>query len=61
MRRWMFRGLLCAVMCLGALAAPLDARAQAPAGASAKLPEVKPLGMQARVQPERVLLGEPFV
>lgn len=35
------------------------ALAQAPAGAT--LPDVEPRGFQARVQPEQVLLGEPFV
>ncbi|MET0400987.1 MAG: hypothetical protein ABW123_01235 [Cystobacter sp.] len=55
----MRRLTLCALL----LVLPVGARAQAPAPApaSAKLPEVKPSGVQTRVQPERVLLGEPFV
>jgi hypothetical protein len=42
---------------------PAGAQAPAPAPAppSAQLPEAQPSGFQARVLPERVLLGEPFV
>ncbi|HEX8536166.1 MAG TPA: hypothetical protein VF664_01790 [Cystobacter sp.] len=52
---------LCAFLVVAPLAAQAQAQAPAPAAASAKLPGVEPSGMQARVQPERVLLGEPFV
>lgn len=42
-------------------AAPVPAPAPAPAPSGAKLPEVEPQGFQASVQPERVVVGEPFV
>ncbi|MFY0529450.1 hypothetical protein ACN28I_41910 [Archangium gephyra] len=52
-------------LCAFLLASPALAQAPAPvspsAQALAKLPAVEPQGFQARVQPEQVLLGEPFV
>jgi hypothetical protein len=56
--RWL---ALCALL----LVSPALAQAPAPvspsAQALAKLPAVEPQGFQARVEPEQVLLGEPFV
>jgi hypothetical protein len=51
------------VLCALLTAAPVGAQAPAPAAAPARaeLPSVEPSAVQARVQPERVLLGEPFV
>ncbi|HEY0093656.1 MAG TPA: hypothetical protein VGB96_04995, partial [Archangium sp.] len=51
-------------LCAFLLVSP--ALAQAPASAPsqvalAKLPLVEPQGFQSRVQPEQVLIGEPFV
>jgi hypothetical protein len=54
--RWL---ALCAFLLVSPALA--QAPAPAPAPASAKLPDVEPEGFQARVQPERVLVGEPFV
>ncbi|HZI03910.1 MAG TPA: hypothetical protein VEZ71_07810 [Archangium sp.] len=52
-------------LCAFLLVSPALAQAPAPlspsAQALAKLPAVEPQGFQARVQPEQVLLGEPFV
>ena len=53
--RWLF---LCALLCVSPALAQAPA---APPSANAKLPRVEPLDVQSRVQPERVLLGEPFV
>lgn len=53
--RWL---ALCALLCVS------PAHAQAPAAppsANAKLPRVEPTNLHAGVQPERVLVGEPFV
>ncbi|MFL5351240.1 hypothetical protein [Archangium sp.] len=44
-----------------ALAQAPAAPAPAAAPSSAKLPDVEPQGFQASVQPERVVVGEPFV
>jgi len=52
--------VLCALLAVSPAWAQAPA-APAPAPASAKLPEAEPSGVQARVQPERVLVGEPFV
>jgi hypothetical protein len=53
----------CLTLCALLFVSPVwaEAPAPAPAVASAKLPEVEPSGVQARVLPERVLVGEPFV
>ncbi|HZH14932.1 MAG TPA: hypothetical protein VE057_11315 [Archangium sp.] len=52
-------------LCAFLLVSPALAQAPAPvspsAQALAKLPAVEPQGFQAHVQPEQVLLGEPFV
>ncbi|MGZ3481908.1 MAG: hypothetical protein ACXU81_16245, partial [Myxococcaceae bacterium] len=58
--RWLALGafLLVSPALAEAPAAPAPAPA---ASAKAKLPEVEPKGFQASVQPERVLLGEPFI
>ncbi|MFY0570469.1 DUF4381 family protein [Archangium lansingense] len=52
---------LCAFLLVSPALAQAPAPAPAPAPASATLPDVEPTGFQARMQPEQVLLGEPFV
>ena len=57
MKAWVLSALLCASP-VWAQQAPAPAAA---APARAALPEVEPTAVQGRVQPERVLVGEPFV
>ena len=56
--RWLALG---AVLLVSPALAQAPAPAPASASATAKLPAVEPEGFQARVQPEQVQLGEPFV
>ncbi|HYO71739.1 MAG TPA: hypothetical protein VEU33_37245 [Archangium sp.] len=56
--RWL---ALCAFFLVSPALAQAPAPVPAAAQALAKLPAVEPQGFQARVQPEQVLLGEPFV
>lgn len=52
---------LCALLLVSVARAQDPAPAPAPAAPGAALPSVQPLDFKATVQPEKVLLGEPFV